>query len=165
MVLTIRSISDIPATELAGKRALVRVDLNVPFFNGEISDDSRIVAVLPTIRFLMEHQAKIILMSHLGQPKSVSPEFSLRPVAERLQQLLQHPVQFVSDSIGDVVDAAVSTMQSGDVVMLENVRFHPGETTNDPAYAKALAKAGDLFVQDAVGTAHRAHASTAGVAD
>jgi len=165
MVLTIQSISNMTLADLRGQRVLVRVDFNVPMTNGEISDDSRIVASLPTLRFLIENEAKLIVVSHLGQPKTPTPELSLRPVADRLAQHLGRPVQFVSDSVGPEVATAVSKMANGDVILLENVRFYPGETQNDPAYAKQLASVADLFVQDAFGTAHRAHASTAGVAD
>lgn len=164
MVLTIHSMSDMTLTELEGKRVLVRVDFNVPLENGQIADDSRIWASVPTLRFLIDNHAKVIVISHLGQPKSPSPELSLKPVAARLAEVLGQPVQFVPDSVGPLVDNAVSNMADGDVILLENVRFNPGETANDPEYARQLASVADLFIQDAFGTAHRAHASTAGVA-
>ena len=149
--------------ELEGKRVLVRVDFNVPLENGRISDDSRLEASLPTIQFLIDSHAKVILISHLGQPKAPSPELSLQPIAERLSGLLGRPVQFVAESVGELVEAAVSKMANEDVILLENVRFHVGETQNDPDYSQQLASVADLFVQDAFGTAHRAHASTVGV--
>ena len=149
--------------ELEGKRVLVRVDFNVPLENGRISDDSRLEASLPTIQFLIDSHAKVILISHLGQPKAPSPELSLQPIAERLSGLLGRPVQFVAESVGELVEAAVSKMANEDVLLLENVRFHVGETQNDPDYSRQLASVADLFVQDAFGTAHRAHASTVGV--
>ena len=149
--------------ELEDKRVLVRVDFNVPLENGRISDDSRLEASLPTIQFLIDSHAKVILISHLGQPKAPSPELSLQPIAERLSGLLGRPVQFVAESVGELVEAAVSKMANEDVLLLENVRFHVGETQNDPDYSRQLASVADLFVQDAFGTAHRAHASTVGV--
>lgn len=163
MVLTIHSLSNMTTAELEGKRVLVRVDFNVPLENGRISDDSRLEASLPTIQFLIDSHAKVILISHLGQPKAPSPELSLQPIAERLSGLLGRPVQFVAESVGELVEAAVSKMANEDVLLLENVRFHVGETQNDPDYSRQLASVADLFVQDAFGTAHRAHASTVGV--
>ncbi len=158
------SILDVSPQQLAGGAVLVRVDFNVPFEHGVISDDARIRAALPTIQYLIEKQSKVILMSHLGQPKSPDLAFSLAPVAKRLGELLGQPVQFVSECVGEVATAAANALQPGHVMMLENVRFYPGETKNDPQFAQALASLGTLFVQDAFGTAHRAHASTAGVA-
>lgn len=142
MSSAIKSISSIPEGQLAGQRVLVRVDLNVPFQNGQISDDSRICAVLPTLKFLRENDAKIILMSHLGQPKTPSPEFSLRPVAERLSTLMGVAVQFVTDCVGPVAEAAVQAMASKDIILLENVRFHAEETQNDPEFAKKMSQLG-----------------------
>ncbi len=148
-----------------GKRALVRVDFNVPIDeNGTITNDKRIVASLPTIEYLSKNGAKVVLMSHLGRPKGQKkPEFSLRPVAENLKSRLDTSVSFVDDCIGDSVKAAVEAMKDGDVVLLENLRFYAQEEKNDPEFAKALASSGDIYINDAFGTAHRAHASTAGV--
>lgn len=150
---------------VAGKRVLVRVDFNVPLENGRITDDTRIRAALPTIKYLQEQQAKIILVSHLGRPKGqVNPKYSLAPVAEALEKLLGRPVVFCPEVIGPAVQKAVQKLQPGQVMLLENVRFLPGEEKNDPEVAKELAALADIFVNDAFGTAHRAHASTAGVA-
>ncbi|WAH36387.1 phosphoglycerate kinase [Alicyclobacillus dauci] len=151
-----------------GKRALVRVDFNVPMNDaGEITDDTRIRAALPTITYLTDHGARVVLMSHLGRPKGERNEkYSLRPVAEHLQGLLKDThVFFVDDCIGDAVKAAVADLTDGNVLLLENVRFYAGEEKNNPDLAKAFAELGDVFVGDAFGTAHRAHASTAGVAE
>ena len=151
--------------DVAGKRVLVRVDFNVPMEGGRIVDDSRIRAALPTITDLVERNAAVILMTHLGRPDGhVDEAYRTRPLAERLSQLLRRPVHHLDDCIGPAVEAAVTAMRDGDIVMLENVRFHPGETKNDPVFAKQLAALGDLYVDDAFGAAHRAHASTAGIA-
>ncbi len=151
--------------DVAGKRVLVRVDFNVPMEAGRIVDDSRIRAAIPTIQDLVERRARVILMTHLGRPEGqVEEAFRTTPLTERLSELMGRPVRHLDDSIGQAVEAAVTTMRDGDLVMLENVRFHPGETTNDPAFAKQLAALGDLYVDDAFGAAHRAHASTAGIA-
>jgi phosphoglycerate kinase len=151
--------------DVAGKRVLVRVDFNVPMEGGRIVDDSRIRAALPTITDLVERNAAVILMTHLGRPDGhVDEAYRTRPLAERLSQLLRRPVHHLDDCIGPAVEAAVTAMRDGDIVMLENVRFHPGETKNDPMFAKQLAALGDLYVDDAFGAAHRAHASTAGIA-
>lgn len=160
-VKTIRDVN------LKGKRAFVRVDFNVPVDpDGKITDDTRIQGALPTIRHLVEQGAKVVLASHLGRPKATKNlEFTLKPVAEALAKLLGQPVQFLPDCIGPEVEAAVAAMAPGSVVLLENVRFYAGEEKNDPDFAKALAKLADVFVNDAFGTAHRAHASTAGIAD
>lgn len=149
----------------AGKRVLVRVDFNVPLDdNLEITDDTRIAAALPTIQHLVSAGAKVILMSHLGRPKgAVNSKYSLKPAADRLAELLSTPVHFVDDCVGDKVESAVGDLKEGEVLVLENVRFYPGEEKNDPDFAKQLASFGDLYVNDAFGTAHRAHASTAGV--
>ncbi len=159
-----KSIEDI---QVAGKKVLVRCDFNVPLDeNKHITDENRINGALPTIRYLMEQGAKVILCSHLGRPKGeVNPDFSLRPVADRLSEILGKKVTMTDDCIGASAKAAVDAMADGDVVLLENVRFHKEETKNDPAFAKELASLADIFVNDAFGTAHRAHASTAGVAD
>jgi len=148
----------------AGKRVLVRVDFNVPVQDGTIGDDSRIVAALPSIRYLLEKRARIILMSHLGRPKG-GPDTrnSLRPVAARLEQLLRQPVAFAPDCVGPDVEAMARALQDGQVLLLENLRFHPEEEKNDPGFARRLAALGELYVNDAFGTAHRAHASTEGV--
>lgn len=151
--------------EVAGKRVLVRVDFNVPVQDGKITDDRRIRESLPTIQYLLEQGATVILMSHFGRPKgSRDPKYSLRPVAEHLSGLLGKPVQFLEDCIGEEVEQTVFSLPQGSVVLLENVRFHPEEEANDPAFAQALARLGEVYVNDAFGSAHRAHASTEGVA-
>ncbi len=151
--------------EVAGKRVLVRVDFNVPLDGGRVADDTRIRAALPTIESLRERGASLVLVSHLGRPKGkVVPELSMRPVGERLAELLGAPVQQAPAVVGDEVKALAEGLGSGDVLLLENVRYEPGETENDPDLAADLAALADLFVNDAFGTAHRAHASTAGVA-
>lgn len=154
---TIRDIA------VRNKRVLVRVDFNVPLENGKVTDDTRVVASLPTIRYLVEQGAKVILCSHLGRPKGKDQKFTLRPVAARLEQLLGKPVTFVGDCIGQSVERAVEGMNAGDVVLLENVRFYAEEEKNDPEFARKLAAFGDVYVNDAFGSAHRAHASTEGV--
>lgn len=157
-----KSIRDV---ELAGKRVFCRVDFNVPMQDGKITDDTRIRAAVPTIRFLMEKGAKVILASHFGRPKGqVVEEMRLTPVASHLSSLLDKEVCKLDDSIGADVEAAVGRMENGDVILLENVRFHAGEEKNDPELAKSFAALADLFVNDAFGAAHRAHASTAGIA-
>jgi phosphoglycerate kinase len=151
--------------EVQGKRVLVRVDFNVPMQDGQITDDRRIRESLPTILYLLERGAKVILMSHLGRPKGKpDPQYSLRPVAERLSELLGRPVRFLEDCVGEAVEQAVQAMAPGEVVLLENLRFHPEEEANDDGFARALARLGDLYVNDAFGSAHRAHASTEGIA-
>ena len=149
-----------------GKRALVRVDFNVPINqDGCVGDDTRIRATLPTIEFLRTHGASLVLMSHLGRPEGEpDPRFSLRPVAKRLSQLLDDDVRFPAAVTGPHVEAAAAGLAPGELLLLENTRFDPGETSNDPALSAALAGLGDLFVNDAFGSAHRAHASTTGVA-
>src|SRR5512133_2187325 len=154
--------------DVRGKRVLVRVDFNVPteVRGGKIrvTDETRIRESLPTINYLREHGAKTILMSHFGRPKGKPVEkYSLRPIGEYLHSLIHHPVIFSHDTIGDVPKKIVDHMENGDVALLQNVRFQPGEEANDPEFAKALAELGDLYVNDAFGAAHRAHASTAGV--
>jgi phosphoglycerate kinase len=151
--------------DLNGKRALVRVDFNVPMANGAVSDDTRLRAALPTIEALRKGGAKVILLAHFDRPKGKRvPEMSLRPVAAPLSQLLGAPVAFADDCIGAAAQAAVAAMQPGDVLLLENTRFHAGEEKNDPALAAEMAKLGDLYVNDAFSAAHRAHASTEGLA-
>ena len=152
--------------EVEGKRVLVRVDFNVPLAEGRVADDTRIRAALPTINYLLQHRAKVILMSHLGRPKGeVVDELRLDPVAERLSELLDRPVRKLDDCVGLEVEAVVAEMQPGDVILLENTRFHPEEKSNDPAFARELASLADVFVNDAFGAAHRAHASVVGVAE
>ena len=150
---------------VAGKRVLVRVDFNVPQDKktGEITDDTRIKAALSTIRYLIDVKAKVILCSHLGRPKGVTPELSLKPVAVRLAKLLGKPVQTADDCVGPKAEAAAAALKDGEVLLLENLRFHDEEEKNDPAFAKSLASLAEVYVNDAFGTAHRAHASTAGV--
>ncbi len=162
--MTKKTIRDI---DVSGKRVLVRVDFNVPLDKeGNVSDDTRINAALPTIKYLLENKARVILMSHLGRPKGkVDDRYRMDPVAERLEQLLGLPVRKVDDCVGEEVKAAVSEMNDGDVLLLENVRFYPEEEKNDEKFARQLASLGDIFVNDAFGTAHRAHASTEGVAE
>jgi len=151
--------------DVRGKRVLVRVDFNVPMQNGQITDDRRIRESLPTIQYLLEQGATVILMSHLGRPKGQrNPEFSLRPVAERLSQLLGRSVQFFDDCIGEAVEQGIHQLPPNSVALLENVRFYPQEEANDPEFARALARLGEIYVNDAFGSAHRAHASTEGVA-
>ncbi len=148
----------------AGKRILVRCDFNVPLEQGRITDDRRITEALPTIRYLLEKGGAVILASHLGRPKGVTPEFSLAPVAHCLSKLLGQAVPLLPDSVGPEVEAACRALAPGQAVLLENVRFHPEEEANDPAFAAQLAGLAELYVNDAFGTAHRAHASTEGVA-
>jgi phosphoglycerate kinase len=150
-----------------GKTALVRVDFNVPQAdNGQITDDARIRAALPTITYLLEQGAAVVLMSHLGRPKGgPDPKYSMKVTADHLATLISAPVKFVDAVTGPEAEAAAAALQPGEVLVLENTRFDPRETKNDPAMAQALAKLGDVFVNDAFGSAHRAHASTAGVAE
>lgn len=151
--------------DVRDKRVLVRVDFNVPLDDNQaITDDTRIRESLPTIQYLREQGAKVILLSHLGRPKGKPDDkYSLRPVGVRLHDLIGPPVVFSHDTIGEVPEKIIAHLKAGDVALLENVRFHAGEEANDPALAQALAKLGDVYVNDAFGTAHRAHASTAGI--
>jgi phosphoglycerate kinase len=158
-----QSVRDI---DVAGKRVLMRVDFNVPFDrNGAIADDTRISAALPTIRYLLDHGAGVVLCSHLGRPDGkVVESLRLAPVADRLAKLLGKDIQTAPDCVGPQAEAAAHALQPGEVLLLENLRFHPEEEKNDPAFARSLASLADVYVNDAFGTAHRAHASTAGVA-
>lgn len=158
-----KSVRDV--AELAGKRVFVRVDFNVPIENGKITDDKRIRETLPTIHYLIDKGAKVILASHLGRPNGqVVEELRHTAAAARLSELLGKPVAKADEAIGEAVEAQVAALNNGDVLLLENVRFYPGEEKNDPELAKAFAKLADLFVNDAFGAAHRAHASTEGIA-
>jgi phosphoglycerate kinase len=149
----------------ANKRALVRVDYNVPLENGVVGDDTRIRASLPTLEYLLESGASLVLCSHLGRPKGqVDPALSLRPVAAHLESLIDQAVSFVPQCVGPVATEAVSRLHPGDLLLLENTRFHPEEKANDPAFSQQLASHAEIFVNDAFGSAHRAHASTTGVA-
>jgi phosphoglycerate kinase len=151
--------------DVAGKRVLVRVDFNVPIEDGRIMDDTRIREAIPTIQNLAERSARVILITHLGRPDGqIDDAYRTTPLAQRLGELIGRPVRHVDDCVGPAVEAAVKAMRDGAITMLENVRFHPGETKNDPAFARQLAALGDIYVNDAFGTAHRAHASTVGVA-
>ena len=156
-----KTVADI---DVNGKRVLVRVDFNVPIKDGKVADDTRIRAALPTIEYLLDHGSAVILCSHLGRPKGgPDPAFSLRPAAEHLGELIGKPVAFAEEPVGPKAAQAAEKMQPGDVLVLENTRFNPGETKNDPEMAEQLASLADLYVDDAFGSAHRAHASTEGV--
>ncbi len=161
--MKLRTLRDLPAEALQGKRVLVRVDFNVPLEGGKVRDDTRIRATLPTLQYLLDKGAIPVLMSHLGRPKGkVVPELSLRPVAEHLSRLLNRPVTFLPSL--EEAPARLADARPGDLFLLENTRFHPGETKNDPEFSRQLAALGEVYVNDAFGTAHRAHASTYGVA-
>ncbi len=160
--MSVRTVKDL---DLNGKRVLVRVDFNVPLKEGVITDDTRIRAALPTLEYILEQKgSSLVIMSHLGRPKGErKAEFSLSPVAKRLSELLGRGVQMADDCIGEDVRAKAAALKAGEVLLLENVRYHAGETKNDPAFAEQLASMADVYVNDAFGTAHRAHASTEGV--
>jgi phosphoglycerate kinase len=159
-----KNLASLTAADLSGKKVLVRVDFNVPQDEtGKITDDTRIRAALPTINYLIDAGARVILTSHFGRPKGVTESLRLNPVAVRLSELLGKPVLKTDDCIGDAVAAQVNALNNGDVALLENVRFYPEEEKNDPEFAKKLASLADIYVNDAFGTAHRAHASTEGV--
>jgi len=162
--MTKKTVEDI---EVEGKKVLLRVDFNVPLNinTGDISDDSRIRASLPTIEYLVDHRAKVIICSHLGRPEGkVVKELRMAPIAQRLSQLMGLPVSMASDCIGSEVESKVGTLKEGEILVLENLRFHPEEELNDADFARKLARLADIYVNDAFGTAHRAHASTVGVA-
>ncbi len=160
--MTFKTLDD---ADLKGQRALVRVDFNVPMHEGEVSDDTRLQAAVPTIQKLRQGGAKVVLLAHFDRPKGkVVPSMSLEPIVPALAKVLGVPVAFAADCVGEAAAAAVDALGSGDVLLLENVRFHAGEEDNDPAFAKALAANGDLYVNDAFSAAHRAHASTEGLA-
>ncbi|GIK33418.1 MAG: phosphoglycerate kinase [Armatimonadetes bacterium] len=151
--------------EVTGKRVFVRCDFNVPLEEGKITDDRRIRSALPTIRYLLESGASVIAASHLGRPKGApNPKYSLGPVAIRLSELLERPVELLPDCVGNQVESAAAALRPGEIVLLENLRFHPEEEANDPTFAKSLAGLAEVYVNDAFGTAHRAHASTEGIA-
>jgi phosphoglycerate kinase len=157
-----KSVTDI---DVKGKRVLVRVDYNVPIKDGKVGDDTRIQAAMPTLNYLLEHGAAVILCSHLGRPKGgPDPKYSLRPVADHLSRLLDKPVAFAEDCIGPLAEKAARSLKPGEVLLLENTRFHPEEEKNDPGMSKKLASLAEIYVNDAFGSAHRAHASTEGVA-
>ena len=166
LVMTSLNKKTIEDVCVEGKRVLVRCDFNVPLKEGKITNDKRIVAALPTIKYLLDNNAKVILCSHLGRPKGeFLPEFSLAPVAARLSELLGKEVKMAKDVVGEDAKALAAALENGDVMLLENVRYHKEETKNAPEFSKELASLADLYVNDAFGTAHRAHCSTTGVAD
>ena len=161
-MIKIRSLTDL---ELCGRRVLVRVDYNVPLDEaGHITDDTRIQASLPTLRHILDHGGRAILMTHLGRPKGVMENLRVRPVADRLSELMGQPIGYVGETVGPVAERAAADLENGECLLLENVRFNDGETRNDPDFARELAAMGEVYVNDAFGTAHRAHASTEGVA-
>jgi len=160
MTKTFRTLDD---ADLKGKRVLLRVDLNVPMENGAVSDDTRLERIVPTITEISDKGGKVILLAHFGRPKGVDPKESLKPIAAALAVVLKRPVGFAADCIGEVASSAIAAMKDGDILCLENTRFHKGEEKNDPAFVDELAKLGDLWVNDAFSAAHRAHASTEGV--
>jgi phosphoglycerate kinase len=165
MELSMFNKKTIRDVDFKGKRVLVRVDFNVPIKDGVVTDDTRIKAALPTLQYLLDHGASLVLCSHLGRPKEgPDPQFSMKPVAEHLAKIMGKPVAFAEDCVGPVAEKAAKALKPGDILVLENTRFHKGETKNDPEMAKQLAALADIYVNDAFGSAHRAHASTEGVA-
>lgn len=161
-----KTLKDLPDSALRGKRVLVRVDYNVPMDGGQVTDDTRIRATIPTLNYLLERGARVVLMSHLGRPKGQwNEKYTLGAAARRLGELIDAPVHFVPDIVGAKAREAVDALKPGEVVVLENVRFVPTEETNDPKLSEQMAALGDVYVNDAFGSAHRAHASTAGVAE
>ncbi len=160
MTKTFRTLDD---ADLKGKRVLLRVDLNVPMDKGVVTDDTRLERIMPTITEISDKGGKVILLAHFGRPKGPDPKDSLKPIAAALSGVIKRPVAFAEDCIGEVAAAAIAAMKDGDVLCLENTRFHKGEEKNDPAFVEELAKLGDLWVNDAFSAAHRAHASTEGV--
>ncbi|MBA4335280.1 MAG: phosphoglycerate kinase, partial [Methylobacterium sp.] len=164
MSAAVTAFKTLDDADLAGQRALVRVDLNVPMEDGKVTDTTRIDRILPTIREIAAKGAKVILLAHFGRPKGPDTKNSLKQVVPALAHALGSPVTFVDDCIGDDVARAVAAAKNGDVLLLENTRFHAGDEKNDPAFVKALAANGDLYVNDAFSAAHRAHASTEGLA-
>src|SRR5688572_19900499 len=160
-----QSVADLPDSMIRGRRALVRVDFNVPLEDGNVGDDTRIRAALPTIVYLTDRGARVVLFSHLGRPKGgPDPKYSIAPVARHLATLTKRPVRFEGSSTGDAAVAATKSLADGEILVLENTRFHAGEERNDPELSKSFAALGDFYVNDAFGSAHRAHSSTAGVA-
>jgi len=157
-------LSDLPDDAFQGETVLVRVDLNVPIEDGDVTDDTRIDATVPTLRYLTDRRARVVVASHLGRPAGPDPAFSLEPVAARLGERTGRPVSFVGETVGPQARAAIEALEGGEVLVLENTRFEAGETDNDRDFAAELAGDAELFVQDAFGTVHRAHASTAGAA-
>ena len=163
--MSVAGLDDLLARGVRGKRVLVRADLNVPLASGAVADDTRIRASLPTLQRLLEAGARVVVVSHLGRPKGArQPELTLRPVARRLAELLAGGVSFCEDCVGEAARSAVAQLGDGQLILLENLRFHAAETQNDADFARALAELADVYVNDAFGTAHRTHASTAGVA-
>jgi phosphoglycerate kinase len=163
MMFNKRMVTDL---DVEGKKVIVRVDFNVPIKEGKIKDDTRITAALPTINYLLDHGASVILMSHLGRPKTKEDlQYSLKPVADHLATLVNAPVKFAADCRGEIAKEASANLKPGEVLVLENTRFYPEESKNDLEMSKDLASLADLYVNDAFGSAHRAHSSTAGIAD
>ena len=159
------SIADVPVSTFEGKRVLIRVDYNVPIIDGKIIDDERIVKSIPTLRYLIDAKAKIIIVSHLGRPKLKDPEFSLQLISKKLNDLLEIPIQFVSESImeSSIAQERSKNLSNGDILLLENIRYYEEETKNGDNLAISLSKLCDYFVQDAFGCVHRAHSSTSGI--